>query len=244
MFKILKDLQKQAIDLFKNFESRFLESNSFNVLKEKYQSLNLRQQRLIKYALIVFLLLFIMYLPVSYLGSSIGSWSDFKQKYVLSLDLLKTRANKASFLNLSEEDLNLKINQIVKKYSSDEFSLIALNKPFPKAKSVSQREFNIELKHLNIKQAIRLGTELNNLPQARLSEISFLESKEYKKHYDVAFKLSAFVSKKMKGASSAIKRRPVKKRTDFLDQKQSDEIQPTEKKQKRKTRKRKIREVQ
>ena len=245
MFKMLKNLQRQGIDLFKNFENRFLESNAVNVLKEKYQSLSMANQKLIKYGLIVFLFVFVVYLPVSYLSSSISSWSDFKQKYILSLELLKTRNKSSSFLKLSEEALKLKINRVVEKYSSDDFEVIGAGKPFPKVKSINQVDFNISLRHLNIKQAVRLGTELNSLPQMRLSEISLSANKEYEKHYDINYKLLAFVSKGV-GASSVIKRRPINKRKGFSRQMEEEseslkekKVTPVRKKRKRRPRKRK-----
>ena len=222
MFELLKDFQKQGIELFKNFENRFLESNTFNVLKEKYQSLNMGQQKLIRYFLILFLLVSVLYLPVSYLFSSIGSWSDFKQKYVLSLELLKFRKTSSSLLKQDEESLKIKINRVVEKYSADGFEITDANKPFPKVKSVRQVDFSISLKHLNIKQAVRLGTELHALPQMRLAEISLLENIEYPKHYDIIYKLESFVSKSGKDRVPVIKRRSVKEKLDSSNNIESD----------------------
>ena len=176
MFKLLKNLQTQGLEFLKNLENRFSESNTYNILKEKYQSLNVGQQKLIKYFLIAFLSLCIFYFPVSHLLSSIVSWSDFKQKYSLSLELLKARNKRSSFLRFSKEELKTKINKAVEKYSSDNFKIIDSKKPFPKAKSIRQMDFSVHVKHLNIKQAVKLGTELNSAPQMRLSEISLEES--------------------------------------------------------------------
>ena len=212
MLKLLKNLQKKGVDLLKNFENRFSESNTFNVLKEKYQSLNMGQQKLIKYFLIVFLFVFVFYFPVSKMFSSILSWSEFKQKYSLSLELLKTRNKNSSFLNLSETDLKMKINRVVKKYSDIGFEIVDKSRPFLKAKSVRQVDFRVSLKHLNIKQIVRLGTELHALPQMRLDEISLEENKKYPKHYNITYKLAAFVSKGP-FKTPAI-RRPINKKTD------------------------------
>ena len=212
MFKLLKNLQIQGFEFLKNLENRFSESNAYNVLKEKYQSLNVGRQKLIKYFLIAFLFLSIFYFPVSHLFSSIVSWSSFKQKYNLSLDLLRARNKSSSFLRLSKEELKAKINKAVEKYSSNDFKIIDSGKPFPKAQSVRQVDFSVGLEDLNIKQAVKLGAELNVLPQMRLSEISFEESKEYPKHYDITYKLEAFVSKS-KGKTPVIRRKPVKKKS-------------------------------
>ena len=211
MFNQFKNLQKQAIELFKNFENRLSESNAFNILKEKYQSLNIRRQKLIKYFLILFIFGAIVYFPLSYLFSSVSSWSDFKQKYSLSLDLLQARSKKKSALFLSEEDLRMKIRRIAEKYTDSDFEMTDKIKPFPQGKSTRQLSFRIRFKYLNVRQAVRLGTELNALPQIRLNEIILEENKEYPKHYDSTYQLLAFVSKK-KPRPSVIKRRPIERK--------------------------------
>ena len=218
MFKILKDLRKQGIEIFKNFENRFSESNAFNIAKERYQSLNVRRQKLIKYALIACLAAFIVYPPMSYMFSSMGYWSDFKNKYQLSLDLLKIRNKNSNLLSLSAEALELKINKKAEKYSLSDFEVTSHDSPFPKAKSVRKINFKLSFKHLNIKQAVRLGAELNALPQMRLSEISLSENIEYEKHYDVIYQLSAFVSQRGIAQSPVIKRWPVNKNQKSPDQ--------------------------
>ena len=222
MFKLLKDFQKQGIGLLKSFENRFSESNTFNVLKEKYQSLNLRQQKIIKYLFVFVIFVSVVYLPMSYLFSSVSSWTDFKQKYILALDLLQVRNKRSSFFYLSEEDLQIKINRMIGKYSVDDFEVVASNQAFPKAKSIRQVNFSVDLKNLNIKQAVKLGTELNALPQMRLSEISLEESVEYPKHYDIAYKLEAFVSRSGRGQAPVIKRRPINTKRKSSSQIKSD----------------------
>ena len=211
MFSQLKDLQKRAIELFKNFESRLSESNAFNILKEKYQSLNIRRQKLIKYFLILFICGAIVYFPLSYLFSSISSWSDFKQKYSLSLDLLKVRSKKNSFLLLSKEGLRVKIKKTAEKYSDSEFEITDKIQSFPQEKSLRQLDFRVSFKYLNVRQAVRLGTELNALPQMRLNEIILEENKEYPKHYDMTYQLLAFVSKR-NSRPAVIKRRPINRK--------------------------------
>ena len=240
MFKLLEDLQKQGSEFFKNFENRLLESNTFNILKEKYQSLDLRKQKFIKYALISCVFAFIVYLPVSYLFSSIGSWSDFKQKYSLSLQLLKTRGKGAGLLSQSKEDLKMKINRVIEKYSSDPYEITDTTALFPSAKSVRQVDFSIHLDHLNIKQAVRLGAELMALPQIRLSGISLSENKTYEKHYDMIYSLEAFVSQSDNSRTPVIKRRPVKLKKDSSNPIKKDREELTDEPvPKRKTRKRK-----
>ena len=199
MIELFKDLKKQLIENGKNFENRFLESHSFNILKEKYQSLNMGKQKLVKRLSIFFIFAVLAYFPLSYFFSSVFYWREFKEKQALSLDVLKMRAKVySSIFRYSQDQLKSKISGIVTKYSSVDFKIEDKKALFSKGDSVGQIDFQIQLSHLNIKQAIKLGTELNNLSQARLSSITMEESKEYPKHYDVTYKVSAFISKEEK----------------------------------------------
>ena len=210
-----KDLQKQLTALWKSVEIRILESHSFKLLKEKYQSLNIGRQKLIKLLSVLLLLAAFLYLPVSYFVSSSLYWSEFKEKQGLSLELLKMR-NKisSSVFRNTKEQLQDKIRVTAEKYTTVDFQVKDKRKAFPKGDSVYQIDFDVQLNHLNIRQAVQLGTELHNLPQSRLSSIVLKESGEYPKHYDVDYKVSSFVSKteRRKFLPEKRKRSPRKKK--------------------------------
>lgn len=198
MLSIIKKLQKQLLELWKAFENRLLESHYFNLLTEKYQSLNISTQKAIKYFSIFLFLCAILYLPLSYFISSTGSWRDIKSKYNLSLQMLKIREKKSSpFLQGKESFVTMKINQAIQKYSKeDNFTLNQKDKKFAKSKSIRQVDFDIKVPHLNIRQATQLGADLHALPQVLLKSITFTESEEHPKHYEIQYELSAFFFKK------------------------------------------------
>ncbi len=196
MFKQLENLKKQLLEKWRNFENRLLESNTFNILKEKYQSLDILQQKLIKYSSIVFVLIILVSLPFSYFVSSSSYWRDFKVRHNLSLELLKIRQKVSySVFRYSKGQLKNAIERLIQKYSTAEFKITDQRILLPEEKSIYQMDFNIQVPHLNIKQAVSLGTELNNLSQARLSSITIEENKAFPKHYDVAYRVSAFIVK-------------------------------------------------
>ena len=191
-----KNLKNQLNENWKNLENRFLESNSFNHLKEKYHSLDVKRQKLIKYLLIFFIFSAIVYFPLSYFFSSVVSWQEFKEKRSLSLEILKMR-NKisSSVFRYSQVQLKNKIQRTINQYSNANFQIEDKRMLFQEEESIEQIDFDIHLKHMNIKQAVRLGTELHHLDQAYLSSITMEENKEFPKHYDVTYKISAFVLK-------------------------------------------------
>ena len=197
MLKLFLKLKKELIEQSQRLESQILESNYFNILKERYQSLAILKQKLIKICLIGFLVAVALYLPFYYLSSSTIDWFNIKEKHRLSLELLKVR-EKSSFSKIqnSSEIIKNKINQVVQKYSPEKFTVNQELKKFPKSEFIEQILFKVKIPYLNIKRAIQLGTELENLDQVRLDELNFTENKNYEKHYDVYYQLSAFVVKK------------------------------------------------
>lgn len=216
-----EELKNQLLESWKNLENRLLESNSFNHLKEKYQSLNIVQQKLIKYLVVFFIFISLAYLPLSYFFSSVFNWAEFKEKQKLSLELLKMR-NKihSSSLRYSQSQLKNRIERITEKYSNQDFKIKDKRSVFSKRESIYQIDFDVQLEHLNIKQAIQLGTELHTLSQVRLNSITLDENKEFPKHYDVEYKLSGFVpKKKSEPLTSKRKRVPRKKKSTPLKKK-------------------------
>ena len=208
MLKLFIKLKKELIDFYQKLEGQILESNSFNILKERYQSLTILNQKLIKFSLIALLAIVTFSLPVYYLSSSTMAWFQLKEKHRLSQELLKMR-EKSSFSKVrdTESILKSKINRLIQKYSSENFTMTQESKKFPKSDFIDQIIFKIKLPHLNIRQVVQLGTELKNLSQVRLEELTFTENKDYKNHYDISYQLSAFVIKKDSRQKRRVRRR-------------------------------------
>ena len=206
----LGDLKKQLIEAWKNFENRLTESHSFNLLKERYQSLNIKQQKLIRYILALFIFSALAYLPLSYFFSSVIYWGEFKEKQTLSLDLLKMRSKVfSSFFRFSQGDLKNEIKRAVERYSSFDFTVKGKRTVYSKGDSIYQIDFEVQLKHLNVKQAVKLGTELHNLSQSRLKSIVMEENKEHPKRYDVTYRVFSFVSEGKKAEALPKKRKRI-----------------------------------
>ncbi len=193
-----KNIKKQIFELWKGFESRLLESDSFNILREKYQSLDVLHQKLLQRVLALFLLFALLAWPLYWFFSSVFYWGEFKSTQDLNSQMLKMRKTPSIF-RYSKSNLKNKIERIVKKYTSSEFQIKDKKSLFLKNSSIYQVDFNIRLNHLNIKQVARLGAELNRLSQSRLSAITMEENKKYPQHYDVAYRLSAFISETKRG---------------------------------------------
>lgn len=212
MVSFFENLKKFFLEEWRTLENRIFESHAFNLLKEKYQSLNLFHQKLIKYSCLCLVFCLLAYLPFSYFLSSRGYWKDFKEHQELSMELSKMR-NKisGSLFHFSQKQLKKHIESSIKKYSNEEFQIEEKKVPIPK-KSVYQIDFDIQVKHINVKQVFRLGTELSGISQSRLKSIVMEESAKYPKHYDVIYALSSFFSKEQTGSMERKRKTNRKKR--------------------------------
>ena len=192
----LNRLKKEVLEFYQKIEVKILESDSFNILKERYQSLSLVKQQMIKVFLVTLFFITLFSLPFVYFSSSTRAWFEIKEKNRLSKELLKAR-EKASLFVMKETELSLKnkIQSLARKYSLENADVIRKTKKSLQA-SVEQIVFQVQAPYLNIRQATRLGAELDSLPQIRLDELSFEKNEDYKNHYDMTYKLSAFIIKK------------------------------------------------
>ena len=196
MFEKFEELKKQFLYYAEYFQNYIFESNAFNLLKEKYQSYSLTRQKLIKYGLISLILFLISFLPLYYFYVSSRYWTEFEQKRELSLNLLKVRNYKSMIIDENEYKIRDFINQTIKKYKEKDFSI--KDKPAKsKHKKIKKTIYTIQVDHLNIRQAIQMGTDFNNIFSARLISLTMKESK-YLKHYDVVFELEAYFYKMKK----------------------------------------------
>ena len=185
--KTQKEIFKKQLDQFwDNFQNKLYESHLFNLLKEKYESLNLIQQKTIKYLMGFLLLFLILILPFLYLSSSFSYWNEFKVKYQLSQRLLNLRANPTILQSShSSSAIKLSIERMIKKYRPEGYSLE--NKSGGKRSPIQTEIFEIKVNHLNIKQVIQLGTDLNTLSSVRLESLQIKESDKYSNHYDTVY---------------------------------------------------------
>lgn len=210
----IKKIKKQVLEQWKNFENQLLESNHFNLLKEKYQSLSLSRQKIIKYGLLSFVVFLLLFSPLYYYFSSQFYWEEFKEQQHINLEMLKMREkSSSSTLVYSRSQLKNKIESITKKYTQTGGLVTDKKKSFGKSGKLDQIDFKVEVKHINIKQVIRLGTELNNLSQVRLTALTMEMNENYFNHYDSRYELSAFVLREGKSGfqKKSSKKPPLKR---------------------------------
>lgn len=212
---LFENFKKLAFEIYKNLENKLTASNSFNLLKEKHQSLSRVRQKQITFFIMLCLFCVVMYLPVTHFLSSSSNLKEFKAKQNLSFKLLKIRSKISTpTFHASRKHIKQKIKYIVKKYSLDTFEIKDTRKNIAEH-FLYKLQFDIQVKHLNVKQFIRLGTELNALDQSYLVGLKIEENQKHLKHYDVNYTLDSFflkkTSKKTKKSSKKRKKNIYKK---------------------------------
>ena len=187
MKKHTETLKKLLDQFLENVQDKLNESHLFNLLKERYESLNIVQQKTIKYITGAGLFCLILIMPLFYLTSSFSYWSEFKVKYQLSQRLLKLRTSPTAFQSTrSSAAIKQTMERAIKKYRPEGWSL--KNKTRGSKKSPIKTEvFEIKVNYLNIKQVTQLGTDLNALPFVRLESLQIKESAQYINHYDTIY---------------------------------------------------------
>ena len=171
----------------------FIKVMSLIPLRKKIQSLPLEKQKALQYASIVFVMICVFSIPFVYFYSSMRYLDEFKEKESLSLELLNTGSQHSSFpIQKSGAQIKQVLESIVKKYQQEGY-LISEKGAF-KMKGLDMRSERMEIlvKHLNIKQAVALGENLNSVKFIRIHKLKMTENDSYKNHYDMNFSIVFF----------------------------------------------------
>lgn len=188
-----ENLKKQMLQRWEVLENRIYESDTFNTFKEKFQSLSPGRQKTFKYLSVVLSLFILFSIPLLYFYSSSENLRDFKEKENLSLKLLKKKADTSSLLNQrSSIWVKSNIKTIVEKYQKEEYSIVEKGVSATKNPLIKPHEMEVSVKHLNIKQIVLLGENLNSLGSIRIHKLKIKESSLYKNHYDTHFSVLFF----------------------------------------------------
>ena len=207
---------KDRINIFKKtlernlliLQERLNDSNLFNFLKERYLSLTELKQRALKYSLMLALILTIFIVPIYYTLSSFSFFNEFKTKYQLSLELLKFRSVPKGVSFLPVYKAKEKIKSLVEKYERTDYTISQRRLRQDKKTKLEVNRFQVKVQHLNIKQAIQMASDLNNLFTLQLKTFELEAAPDYDNRYDIVLGLDHyFVKSKPKLIKPARKRK-------------------------------------
>ena len=217
MSQKFEEIKKNILKILISAQEHLEESSSYNFLKERYQTLSLLKQRLIKYGAFITLAGIILFLPLYYFTSSLFHEKEFKEKKSLALRLLRIRTNPLPpFQQVSQDEMRKRISDIIIKYQKQNYTIKNEFAPYNKNSNLKKISFKIQVSHLNVRHAIQLGEGLMNLPLLKIKSIKMQENEKYQKLYDVTyvvsfFTLPSFVTKKPKVQSKVKSQRKTNK---------------------------------
>ena len=188
-----ENLKKQILQRLEALENRIYESDVFNTLKEKFQALPPGKQHTLKYLGVGFCLFCVFSIPSVYFFSSSKYLKDFQEKETLSFELLKRRSDSPSVLHQkSAAWVKNSVKNIVERYQKEEYSIVDKKDSGVKKSGLQHQEIKVSVKHLNIKQVVQLGENLNGLGAVRIRRLKVTENDLYKNHYDTDFSILFF----------------------------------------------------
>lgn len=190
----LQTFKKQILDYLESLKNRIAETNTFNSLKERYQSFSRARQKTIITASLSFFIFIAFALPFYYFYLSVQTWNEFDSKWQASLKILKYRSYNSEALNQTDSQIRYALSTVITKYQDSDYN-IQNKKIFIKDKNIRQMDYSIEVKHLNVRQVMQVGAEIQNIPNAYMLSLTMKQSPDYPKHYDSTFVLSVYSPK-------------------------------------------------
>ena len=192
----LETLKNLLIAVFETLFDRIASSNIYNSLLEYYQSLNMSYQRWIRNGFILLCFLFIFSFPFSLFIQSTRSLEEVKTKKDLIYSLLKKDSN-LSFQTLSERELLAQVDNILTLSGSpDQIQILPLPDSIDLPSDLRKLKFTgqqIEITNLNIKQAIEIGAQLDQIsPFSKVIHFKVSESLENKNYFTATYSLVHF----------------------------------------------------
>lgn len=224
----LMDLKDQLRDQLGKFQEKMEDNPHFNTLREWYQNLPSRYQKIIIYSSLFFILFLISLVPLGHFTSARKHEKKYNQDREIIQNLLKAQIKKTGNLVFPASfDLpglknriqkSLKKFNLLKKQMGEEMTTFKVPKSF-QFSSLSAGGLSVSLKTLNLTEVVRIGYSLQNLaPHVKLIGIQTKESANKNLYFDVSYKLASFYmpelkTRKKRGGSQTRKKAERKSRS-------------------------------
>lgn len=198
-----ENVRAQLSEELSGLWSRFRESSAYNSLRERFEQLPLRIQKLIIASGVAFAILLALMIPYGFVESSSGQIASFEETKLLIRELLGASRNQdrepltqgliGEFL-VSRIDIALKTAGLIPEQITPATELPASAAPNLAPPGVKQFAAQVALKKLNLKQVVDIGYNLQTLnPSVKVIGVEVKESPGVKAYYDVNYKLLSFI---------------------------------------------------
>lgn len=200
----MQDVLDQLSERFAEVKGRITESQIFNNVREKYETLSPAAQKGVVFGGSALVALILISFPISYFTSSSSTMDDYDNTRQLIRGFLRAKsiASEASSLppTISSEELKARIqNDLASMQLLPEqiggvadLELEKLGSPLAPG-SISQNAVGLTLKKLNLKQIVEIGYQMQNLnPTVKLAGVEINANTPDPHYFDVLFKFVIF----------------------------------------------------
>jgi len=192
--ELLDQAKSQAQELWEKIQ----ESEAYNQINDRYQSLSSTGQKATQVILILTIVGLFLYSPISQLSVSQNLISEFEAKRTLIRNLFKAYRDSSTSAQISPAPMSSElISNIQNSLSNARLlpeqiiavsTLQAESKLIPE--SLLSSVIEVKLSKLNLRQIIDIGTQLVNISEAvKVKDMAVRAHSELKGYFDVDFKL-------------------------------------------------------
>lgn len=198
----IEDLKDQLKETYENSRRQVTESAAYIILKEKYDVLPPRTQKIIHGVTALLAVFLIMLLPMSFLSSSSEQISSFETDRKLIKDLMKTDQqlkngpNPPRPLTISQLKTNLEGVINSSRLLPEQIDSTRMEKPLLSSsisKSIDANAITVSLNKLNLQQIADIGFNLQSVHDSvHMSGLEVNTNADNDHYFDVKYELTVF----------------------------------------------------
>lgn len=196
----LEELKDQIVSSAKSTWEKIQESEAYNQLNDKYQSLSPTGQKTTQALVALMIAGFVFYSPISQLQISGELLTQFEDKRSLIRDLFKTYRESSSHLQMppapQSPELISSIQSSLQSAKLIPEQIISVDASQAEGRlipsSLQQAVVEVKLAKLNLRQVVDIGLQLANISQAvKVKDMLMQANAEMAGYFDVSYKLYA-----------------------------------------------------
>lgn len=198
----LDDLKDQSKESFDNLRRKVQDSSAYIIAKERYDVLPQSTQKILIIVGSIVLLLVLLMIPISFLGSSSDQMADFDETKSLTRELLKTQRELQQAPKippgLPAAALQARVNSTLNQARLLPEQILSVEVTQPKIASmipsgITSEGVLVKLAQLNLRQIVDIGHSLMSISQSiKLTQMNVNASTDDDHYYDVDYELTSF----------------------------------------------------
>lgn len=194
----LEEVKDQLVQQFHNISEKIQETEIYNQLNDKYQSLTPQGQKMTRFAVAAVALSILLYSPVSQIQLSQDFVLQFEEKRELIRDLFKTYRSASAQAQLAPAPSSSElIGNIQSQLTAARLipeQIISVNVSAAEGRLIPQNLLSdvveVKLTKLNLRQIVDIGTQLTNISQAvKVKDLIIQATQDMGGYFDVSYKL-------------------------------------------------------